>query len=131
VDPGDAVYVWRHFPFLGAESEAASVAAECAADQGAFWPYHDALFLRQVPDHNVGAFSDATLRAIAAELGLDTARFDSCTQDGGTLDRVRAERDFGESLGVTGTPTLFINGEEFTGTLDELFEQVSLAASDS
>ena len=129
MDPGDAVYLWRHFPFLGSESEAASVASECAADQDAFWPYHDALFDRQVPDHNVGVFDNAALIAIAGEIGLNTNRFEACTQDDATLERVRAERSRGERLGVTGTPTVFVDGEEFDGSLNDLAALVSGAVA--
>jgi protein-disulfide isomerase len=84
-----------------------------------------------VSDHNVGVYGDAALLAIAGDVGLDTNQFETCTRDGATLDRVRAERNRGESLGVTGTPTVLVNGEEFDGSLEELTAIVTAAANGS
>ena len=51
-------------------------AAACAADQGKFWDYHDALFARQ--GSSAQAFSPAALKGYAAELGLDATTFNRC-----------------------------------------------------
>ncbi len=66
VDSGRAVYVFRHFPLrsIHARAQAAAEAAECAADQRAFWPYHDLLF------ENQPNLDDTDLRAYADQLRL-------------------------------------------------------------
>ena len=66
VDSGRAVYVFRHFPLrsIHPRAQAAAEAAECAADQRAFWPYHDLLF------ENQPNLDDADLRTYADQLRL-------------------------------------------------------------
>jgi protein-disulfide isomerase len=111
ISTGKAHLVFRQYPFLGDESYAAAEASQCAADQEAFWDYHDALFTAQGAE-NSGVFSDAKLKEIAASLGLDTATFDSCVDSGAHADSVAAEKTEGEKLGINSTPTIFVNGEQ-------------------
>jgi protein-disulfide isomerase len=88
-------------------------AAACAADQGKFWDYHDALFIRQ--SSSAQAFSPAALKGYAAELGLDAATFNRCVDKKeryALLDKVGAE---GRSRGVNATPTFFINEQKIEG----------------
>ena len=88
-------------------------AAACAADQGKFWDYHDALFTRQ--GSSADAFSNAALKAYAAELGLDATTFNRCVDKKeryALLDKVGAE---GRARGVSATPTFFINGQKIEG----------------
>src|SRR5258708_770812 len=54
VNSGKAKFVFRDFPFLGPESEAAAEAAQCANDQGKLWAYHDALYAAKVADEQNG-----------------------------------------------------------------------------
>jgi protein-disulfide isomerase len=69
VKNGQVQYIYRDFAFLGTESEKASEAARCAADQGKFWQYHDYLFTHQNGE-NQGNFSSLNLKLFAKELGL-------------------------------------------------------------
>jgi protein-disulfide isomerase len=88
-------------------------AAACAADQGKFWDYHDALFARQ--GSSAQAFSPAALKGYAAELGLDATTFNRCVDKKeryALLDKVGAE---GRARGVNATPTFFINGQKIEG----------------
>jgi len=104
---GDKVRVeFRHFPLhqLHPQAQKAAEAALCAGDQGKFWPMHDAMFASQ------GRLAEADLKAKAGELGLDGALFASCLDSGAMAERVQADLDAGRRAGVTGTPTLFING---------------------
>jgi len=114
VDTGKATFVYKHFAFLGQESIWAAEAAECAADQGKFWAYHDLLFNRQAGE-NQGAFTKDKLLGFAKELELDMAKFEPCLQADETLARVQADAQEGRSAGVTGTPTFFINGQLLAG----------------
>ena len=114
IDSGKVNLVYKHSAFLGQESIWAAQAAECAADQGKFWEYHDLLFDKQNGE-NVGTFTKENLLSYAKELGLDTAKFEPCVKNDETLQRVVADTNEGRQVGVTGTPTFFINGRPLVG----------------
>jgi protein-disulfide isomerase len=114
VNTGKVNFVYKHSAFLGQESVWAAQAAECAADQGKFWEYHDLLFSRQNGE-NQGAFNKDKLSGFAKEMGLDMAKFDPCLTNDETLARVQADTQEGQAAGVRGTPTFFINGQPLVG----------------
>jgi protein-disulfide isomerase len=131
VDTGEAQFVYKHSAFLGPESVWAAQAAECAADQGKFWEYHDLLFQRQKGE-NQGAFSKDNLIGFAKELGLDMTQFEPCLQDDKTLARVQADTQEGQQFGVRGTPTFFINGKPLVGAQPlEAFQNAIAQAMES
>lgn len=103
-----------HFAFLGDESQWAAEASECAADQGAFWEYHDLLFERHGGE-NEGAFAKENLKAFADDLGLDGAAFAECLDSGKYADLVQQETEAAQSLGVSSTPTFVVNGAPVMG----------------
>lgn len=108
---GDRVrYVVMNFPIprLHPDALGAAEAAECAADQGRFWEYHDRLFVASELDR-------AALESIAAQMHLDGAAFATCMDTRATSERVMSHIAQGRSLGVTGTPTFFVNGRVFHG----------------
>ncbi len=113
-DTGKIRFVYKHSAFLGQESIWAAQAAECAADQGKFWQYHDLLFSKQNGE-NVGTFTKDNLIAYAKELKLDAAKFDPCLKNDVTLQRVISDTQEGRQVGVSGTPTFFINGKPLVG----------------
>jgi protein-disulfide isomerase len=107
---GGVRLVFRNYPLPDVHPYAltAALAAEGAAEQGAFWPMHELLFARQ------DRLTDADLRAHAAELGLDGDRLvGEAAQRYG--DKVEADFADGVADGVPGTPTLFVNGVLFQG----------------
>ncbi|MBF0296020.1 MAG: DsbA family protein [Magnetococcales bacterium] len=108
---GDKVrMVFRHYPLpFHAKAPKASEAAQCAADQGKFWPMHDLLFEEK------SKLEVADLKAHAKTVGLDQAKFDKCLDGGVHSGRVSADLADGKKLGVTGTPTFFINGVRLVG----------------
>jgi protein-disulfide isomerase len=123
VDSGKVQVVFKHSAFLGQESIWAAQAAECAADQGQFWEYHDLLFGKQNGE-NVGTFTKENLIKYAQELKLDAAKFDPCLNNDETLERVKTDTLEGRDAGVTGTPTFFINGQPLVGAQPiEAFQQ--------
>jgi protein-disulfide isomerase len=133
VNTGKAQVVFRQFPFLGPESLVAAQASQCAADQGAFWDYHDALFTAQGAE-NSGVFSNARLKEIAGSLNLDTAAFATCLDSGLHSASVAAEKADGVDLGVKGTPTFFVNGKRvedwrdygaFAAMIDSAYQEVA------
>ena len=94
--------------FLGDESVWAAAASECASEQGRFWEYHDSLF-SHTAGRGAGVFTKPKLKAYGAELGLDSAAFDSCVDSDRYEEYVRAQTELGRSRGVTSTPSLFVN----------------------
>jgi protein-disulfide isomerase len=104
--PGKVRLVFRDYPLVQLHPGApkAHEAARCAADQGKFWEYHDVLFARS-PRH-----APQDLKQYAQELKLDAAAFDSCLDGNRHAAAVGADLQEGARLGVTGTPSFFING---------------------
>jgi protein-disulfide isomerase len=112
-----------HFAFLGPESQWAGEASECAADQNAFWEYHDFLFDSQNGE-NQGAFNKDNLKAFAVQLGLDAETFNECLDSGKYTEIVQQESAWARSLGVQSTPTFILNGQGLVGAQPfEVFQQ--------
>jgi len=111
---GRVAFAWRHFPIARKHphAEHAAEAAEGAAAQGRFWEMHDLLFANQK------ALEDDDLVGYAAQLGLDTARFEEELRSGAHAARVREDLESGERSGVEGTPSFFIDGERYGGFYD-------------
>jgi protein-disulfide isomerase len=104
---------------LGEESDWASEASECAADQDAFWEYHDHLV------NNQGDYSKDNLKAFADELGLDTDTFNQCLDSGKYTSLVQSQTEIARQMGVQSTPSFIINGKALIGAQPfEAFQQV-------
>jgi protein-disulfide isomerase len=104
--------VFRDFPIPSLHPDAllAHQAARCAGEQGQFWPYHDLLFER--------ANLDATaLKQYASDLKLDGQKFVECLDSGRSRAAINADMEEGSRLGVSGTPTFFINGRPLVGNV--------------
>lgn len=109
---GDRVkLVHRDFPLdqLHPDASKAHEAARCAQEQGRFWAYHDLLY-----SHPPEARPE-NLMAYAQEVGLEAAAFEQCASNGTYQEGVQRDVEEGIRLGVTGTPTFFINGREVVG----------------
>ncbi len=104
-------FVWKDFPLTSIHPEAvkASEAARCAGDQGKYWEYHDVLFANQ------RALQVAELKKYAAELRLDTAAFDRCLDSGTHAAKVQSGLQEATRLGLSSTPSIFINGRLVMG----------------
>jgi protein-disulfide isomerase len=120
VAQGKVKIVYRHFAFLGAESQWAAEASECADEQGKFWEFHDRLFASQAGE-NRGTFSKDNLKRIGEALGLGPS-FVACVDSGRYAQRVRDETKVGEGKGVRATPTLFVQDRKIEGAAS--FEQL-------
>jgi protein-disulfide isomerase len=105
---------YQHFAFLGDESRWAAEAAECAAEQQAFWEYHDLLF-RSQSGENRGAFNKDNLKALAQALGLNAESFNGCLDSGRYASLVTGETQAAQQLGVRSTPTFLVNGHPVLG----------------
>ncbi len=107
-------FIPRHFPLPDVHPYAAlaAEAVEAAAAQGKFWEMHELLYARQ--DH----LQPADLLRYAEELGLDVAAFEADLAASRFADRIAADVEGGESAGVAGTPTFFINDRRYAGSYD-------------
>lgn len=112
-------FEFRHFPLTyHTHALAAAMAAECAADQGAFWEYLDIAY------ENQPQLSDAALHDWADVLGLDVPLFTRCLKSGIKRDIVLADFQDGRARGIPGTPTFFIDEEQVSAAnLDQAIEQ--------
>jgi protein-disulfide isomerase len=107
---GKVKWLFKHFPLsIHPNAMLAHQAGLAAAEQGKFWAMHDALFADQ---RNVKR--DALL-ATAERVGLDVSRFTADLDSPRIKARIETERQDGAALGVTGTPTFFINGRQVVG----------------
>jgi protein-disulfide isomerase len=111
---GKAKLVWKQFPIEGEESVWAAEASECAAEQNAFWEYHDMLFLNR-QGINVGTFVISNLKLFAKELGLDTEAFDACLDSEKYIDKVAADYEEAQRRELTGTPSFFVGQTQIVG----------------
>lgn len=104
-------FVFRQFPLTGVHPHAlvAAHAAEAAGLQNRFWEMHDHLYENQ---SKWSAEVDPRPLFInyARDIGLDVDRFINDMNGPQVEARVTSDRLRGRSMGVTGTPTLFING---------------------
>lgn len=123
-------FEYYHFPIVdsiagGRESRNAAQASECANEQGQFWPYHDYLFAN-VKGEGVDSFRDSNLKAFAASAGLDTAQFNACYDSGKYASVVTDNETLGRNLGVTGTPTIFVNQRRVESSYEAVKAAVDL-----
>jgi Na+:H+ antiporter, NhaA family len=108
------VYVFRHFPNERAHpgAELAARAAEAAARQGRFHDMHDRLYDREPP------IGEQELFDLARDIPLDLDRFARDLESDDVRARVEEDIARGRENGVTGTPTLFIDGIRYDGAWD-------------
>jgi protein-disulfide isomerase len=90
-------------------ARAAALAALAAAPQGQFWPMHRALFANQ------GQLDDTGLEGLAEAAHLDVTRWRADMAAPTTVALLEKDQALGKELGVSGTPTFFINGRKLVG----------------
>lgn len=116
-------YEHKHFPLTGIHRYAleAAQATECAADQGKFWEYAEVVFTKQED------LSSRALRDWAAELKFDTALFERCLSSKIKRDTVLADQEEGRKLGVSGTPSFFVNDQRVESDVEAIGKAVDAA----
>jgi protein-disulfide isomerase len=103
--------VYKDYPLpMHPMAERAAEAARCAGLQGKFWEFHDSLFESK-------KLQVSELKQEARTLKLDTARFDQCLESGEQASLVKRDVMEGQRLGLTGTPSFFINGHFMSGAI--------------
>jgi protein-disulfide isomerase len=123
---------WKDFPYQGRESVDAALAARAAQAQGKFWEYHDLIYANQ-SSGNSGGYTEESLTALAEEAGLDVDRFRKDLESARYEAVVQADFEEGQGLGISGTPTFFINGRVLVGlqpvsTFEEAIEEAEREA---
>jgi protein-disulfide isomerase len=105
-------FVFRHFPLVSVHPRAAVAhqAAEAAAAQGKFWAFHDLLYA------SPGGPAIDDLDRLAIKLGLELYQFRRDVDAGRFATRVTRDADAAHAIGVSGTPTFFLNGERLAAS---------------
>ena len=114
VDADQMRIEWRDVNVFGSESEQAAKGAHAAAQQDAFWEFHDALFAggKHRPADQLSA---EALVELAGEQGLDTAQFEEDMESPATESAVEEYAQMGLDLGAFSTPTFLVDGEPIVG----------------
>lgn len=104
IETGEVAFVYKDFPLESIHPQAtpAALASWCAAEQDAFWEYHDILFTNQQ------ALSDSNYKQWAVDLGLDADQFNDCYDSGKYANNVQAELAEGSANGIRGTPGFIV-----------------------
>lgn len=107
---------FRHFPLSAIHRYAmeAAEATECAGDQGKFWDMVDVIY------DNQSQLSSETLDTWGEELGLDMDLYGRCRDSHVKRDAILDQYAEGQSAGVRGTPTFFVNGQQVPSTKEAL-----------
>lgn len=104
--PNDLATVFRHFPLSGIHPEAlsAATAAECAAAQGRFEPFHRMLFADAI------SLGTKPWHAFASDAGVESIQdFESCLDSDEPRTALAEDLLAANALGVVGTPAFLIN----------------------
>jgi len=83
----------------------AAIAALAAESQGKFWEFHDLLF----KDYN--QLNDGKIKEIVKKLDLNEQKFEKKMDDPQIVQKIKKDYIDGVNAGVSGTPTLFVNGK--------------------
>lgn len=113
--PGKIYFEHKYYPLaMHPFARQASVYAECAAEQGKFWPFHDVIFRSQSSWAKMAAV-DEYFSQLAVSLGVDGVRLAVCVNNPLVKEKVEKDVAEGKKLGVTSTPTFFVNGKITVG----------------
>lgn len=125
VKAGQVRLEFNHFPLSQHEPGASmsALAAECAADQDYFWPYHDKIFQMASVDQQ-GAVQYDDLVGYARDMGLDVPQFESCLASQQHRAEVTQSLQQAQQLGLSFTPSILVNG---TLMQDSSFPAIKLA----
>jgi predicted DsbA family dithiol-disulfide isomerase len=109
----DVRVYFKHYP-LGTHTNAriAAEAAVAAQKQGKFWPYNDGVW------NHSESLTPAVLEQIAKEVGLDVDKWRKDVESDEVRQRVQKDHADGEALNLAATPTIYLNGREYTDGRD-------------
>ncbi|MBI5254692.1 thioredoxin domain-containing protein [Candidatus Falkowbacteria bacterium] len=102
-------FYWRDYPVVAEESLTFALAGRCSQEQGKFLQFHDKLFQKQ------SELKTTDLVKISQQVGLNSFLFTQCLEKKLKLGLINNDIKDAETLGVKGTPTLFINNQKISG----------------
>lgn len=109
---GRITFIYSHFPLPGhPNAQPAAEAAEAAGAQGKFWEMHNKIYETQ-SQWSMIADPTSLFAQYAEELELDKDQFVNDVTAKAHKDRISSNQSDGYAVGVTGTPTFFINGKK-------------------
>jgi protein-disulfide isomerase len=122
----DAHFVFQNFPLPShnwAEKGAGYVDCVGRASNDAVWKFIEKTFEQQ--ESITEANAEEKLKAIATESGANADQIAACAAQPDTKARIEASLALGKSVGVTGTPAIFINGRMLSGNVPvDLLKQI-------
>lgn len=114
----DVAWVYRHFPLsFHANAEPSALASECAAEQGKFWEFADAMFDGQSSLASSLTVAETFMTETAKDIGLNMTKFEDCYASGKYQTAVDDDAQSGSTAGVNGTPATFVNGTLVSGAV--------------
>ena len=123
---------WKMVPFVTGmfrNSRDVAEAAECAAEQGAFWKMHDLLYAKR-KEWMASTDIRSQINKYVTQLKLQPVPFSRCMTNPETRRRIQRHDAIASQLAIRGTPTFFVNGRIIPGAVPfDLFSQVITAAS--
>lgn len=114
IDTGKARLIFREFPF-DPRATAAFMLARCAPEER-YFPMVN-VFFQQLQQWAMAQDGEAALLQIAKLAGFTQESFQACLTNQELLDDINAVRERGSEYGVNATPTFFINGAKYAGSL--------------
>ena len=122
---GIARFEYRHYVIFGAQSEFSAISTECGADQGAFWQFHDAYM-----SGRAALYARTGAIGLAEDLGLDAEEFTTCIDEQRHLPAIEDVQRQARQNGISGTPTILVNGRRVNASANSVIE-AALAAAES
>ena len=113
VKTGQVKLVFNPILDHGDRSLQAHQAAECAGEQGQFWPMHDVLFSFQ--QQLFAGDPQETVKELAAKVELDLEQFNTCMAEQRYAELVQSQDEYRRQLGIRTRPTLDVNGQFIIG----------------
>lgn len=108
--PNEARLVFKNFPLsFHKQAKNAARATHAAGEQGKYWEMHDITF------KNFNKLTEDSFKEFAGKLGLDETKFMADYKSGKYDNQIQQDINLGRQAGVTGTPSLFINGKRMKG----------------
>jgi protein-disulfide isomerase len=139
VDTGKAKFYYFHYPFINVDSDRTAKFSEAVYHElgnDKFWEFHELIYKKQPEDlryETIDVFTEdfltETLKEVASEEEVKKVGeyFDTKESE----DAWKKDEALGEKLGVTGTPTIFVDGKKFEGqTMDDLNKMIEEAAKE-
>lgn len=132
IDDGTLRIEWRDFPLIGEESTLASLGAHAAANQDAFWEFHDAVFANQ-PPQNSGQITEEWLIGIAESIGLENEQFRADLAAPATAAAVEENKQEAFDILATSTPLFFVNKIPIVGAqpVETFVDVIEFAAEEA